>query len=208
MRCEKLAEFWSASADDTTEVPASLREHVSACPDCTGYARGRDDMLVLLSALPEPVVPSAQLRHRLAESLDEPQNGDGSLIPWWETVLAWCARPIQVGLATACVVLAVSIAWQQVRTPATPTLRTRPAVAVAPHSARVAAAPGGIPGAVPVEQVLSGAGHEVPRLSPAEVQQFLDKMAAFRASHPEVSGEERVRQRVSLVGYRLDGNTR
>ena len=104
-------------------------------------------------------------------------------------------------MAAACVVLATTIVWQHAQTPSPV---ERPRAHVLPQLAQRPGAPARgreVSTTVPEGEAAAG----VPRLSPAEVQAFLNKMAAFRASHPEFSTGQSSERPVSLVGYRPFG---
>jgi hypothetical protein len=103
------------------------------------------------------------------------------------------ARPVQIGLAGVCVGLTLLVMTRPVVSPSQGEVH---------HQTRHEIARRAVPR--PTLPALAGTESQVARLSPKQVDEFLKKMAAFRASHPDLSADEQLQQRVRLVGSRLD----
>ncbi|RCK79160.1 MAG: hypothetical protein OZSIB_0274 [Candidatus Ozemobacter sibiricus] len=127
----------------------------------------------------------------IALALDEPPVQESEGPGWFDEVLEPWLRPLQVGLALACLVMVVFLGTLPREVP------------ISPHSARgrlVAQTPTPPP---PATVVAAQPSAERPvNISPAEVAAFMKRLEEYRRLHPEMELPRRAVPSFETVGYR------
>ncbi len=191
MKCTRF-EDWLELHGEEPPGPAweDILLHAQTCPDCALARKHRSELLETLRHLPAPDAPP-HLRTMIALALDEPPVQESEGPGWFDEVLEPWLRPLQVGLALACLVMVVFLGTLPREVP------------ISPHSARgrlVAQTPTPPP---PATVVAAQPSAERPvNISPAEVAAFMKRLEEYRRLHPEMELPRRAVPSFETVGYR------
>lgn len=191
MICTRLEDWYERHGEEPPGPEwEDLLVHARSCPDCALAMQRRSELLETLRHLPAPVEPP-RLGGLIGLALDGAPGEEAPDTSWFDEHLEPWLRPLQVGLAAACVVMTVFLGGLA-RDPVTRP-RSAPAgrlVAHAPAPARRAAP---APATVPGERLV--------KISPEEVADFMRRLETYRRLHPEMDSPPAVGPTVQTVGF-------
>jgi len=172
--------------EDDLRGPAweDLVVHARSCVDCGLALKQRAELREALRTLPSPDVP-AHLAAAIIQNLDTGAGevGASPLRDWLERLLP----PVQYGLAATATVVALALFAQAESNPF-----------ASPPGMRPTGLPTG-----PSRVTLAATTSKEPllRLSPAEIAEFRQKLAAYKRLHPEMERPPNTVGPAALVGH-------
>ncbi|NLI78053.1 MAG: hypothetical protein GX442_16670 [Candidatus Riflebacteria bacterium] len=191
MICTRLEDWYERHGEEPFGPEwEDLLVHARSCPDCALAMQRRGELLETLRHLPAPEVPP-QLGSLIGLALDGAPGAEAPDTTWFDEHLEPWLRPLQVGLAAACVVMTVFLGGLGREQPVGPA--STPAGRLVARAPAIPRRPTPAPSPAPGERLV--------RISPEEVADFMRRLETYRRLHPEMDSHPAAGPAVQTVGF-------